>query len=168
MTLQTLYAPGAYVLQDIERGPTGELFLSDRTAVNPGIRIYDSQTGSQVTSNPIDTGLPPFDISFSVEVTTGVDVPASTAMLGQAFPNPFNPSTTIPFITTAEGRVVMEIFDITGGKVAGLIDGWRPAGTYAATWNGMTIGGSPAPSGVYFVRLRAGGRTEHRKIVLLK
>ncbi len=168
LKLQTLYAPGAYVLQDIERGPTGELFLSDRTPVNPGIRIYDSQTGTQITSNPVDTGLPPFDISFSAEVITGVDAPAATANLGQNFPNPFNPSTTIPFVTTAGGHVALDIFDITGRRVAGLIDEHRAAGNYQATWNGTTDAGGPAPSGIYFVRLRAGGQTEHRKIVLLK
>ena len=109
LKLQTLYSPGASVLQDIERGPTGELFLSDRTPVKPGIRIYDSQTGAQITSNPVDTGLPPFDICFSVEARTGVDAPTATANLGQNFPNPFNPSTTIPFVTVSEGRVVLEI-----------------------------------------------------------
>jgi len=60
----TLYAPGAFVLQDVEPGPTGILLLADRTPTNPGIRIYDTTTGTETTSIPIDVGLPPFDITI--------------------------------------------------------------------------------------------------------
>ncbi|MCK4775727.1 MAG: hypothetical protein KAT30_13100, partial [Candidatus Krumholzibacteria bacterium] len=95
--VQTVYAPGAWVLQDIDRAPTGELFLADRTAVNPGIRVYDSRTGAEITPDPLDVGLPPFDITFSVEVQTGVGNTPTIASLGQNYPNPFNPSTTIPY-----------------------------------------------------------------------
>lgn len=61
----TVYAPGSFVLQDIAR-PTdgGPLFLADRTATNPGIRLYDALSGSEITTKPIDVGLPPFQITF--------------------------------------------------------------------------------------------------------
>ena len=62
----TVYAPGDFVLQDIERAPTGELFLADRSVTNPGIRLYDVETGAEITSTPIDVGLPPFQITFGV------------------------------------------------------------------------------------------------------
>ena len=64
--INTVYAPGAFVLQDIERSPTGELFLADRTATNPGIRIYDAQSGTEITSAPLGVGLPPFKITFGM------------------------------------------------------------------------------------------------------
>ena len=60
----TVYAPGDFVLQDVALGPGAELFLGDRTATNPGVRIYDAGTGGEITSNPIDVGLPPFSITF--------------------------------------------------------------------------------------------------------
>jgi len=60
----TVYAPGDFVLQDIELAPTGALFLSDRTTTKPGIRMYDGVTGVELTTDPIDVGLPPFDITF--------------------------------------------------------------------------------------------------------
>lgn len=62
----TVYAPGNFVLQDIERAPTGELFLADRSVTSPGIRLYDIMTAIEITSAPIDVGLPPFDITFGV------------------------------------------------------------------------------------------------------
>ena len=59
-----VYAPGAFVLQDIALAPNGELFLTDRTPTKPGIRIYDADTGDEITTDPIDVGLAPFSITF--------------------------------------------------------------------------------------------------------
>jgi hypothetical protein len=42
----------------------GELWVSDRTDANPGVRIFDSSTGAQLTSTPISVGLPPVSILF--------------------------------------------------------------------------------------------------------
>lgn len=166
--LETLYAPGDYVLQDIDYSPAGELYLADRTPVAPGVRIYEGSTGAEVTSSPIDVGLPPFDFTFSVDVQTGVAAPYPVAALGQNYPNPFNPSTTVPFSLSRGARVVLEVFDAAGTRVAVLLDEYRPAGHYEVRWNGVTDASRPAPSGVYFARLRAGGFVDHRKLVLLK
>jgi hypothetical protein len=51
-------------LQDVELAPNGELFLTDRTATKPGIRIFDVTTDTEITTDPIDVGLPPFAITF--------------------------------------------------------------------------------------------------------
>jgi hypothetical protein len=166
--LQTIYAPGDYVLQDIDRGPTGELFLCDRTPLDPGVRVYDALSGAEIMSGPIDVGLPPFDLTFNVDVPTGVGTPTPLASLGQNYPNPFNPSTTIPFSLERSAHVVLEIYDVTGARVAVLVDEVRPAGDHEARWNGRSAGSRPSPSGVYFARLRAGDFVEYRKLVLLK
>ena len=166
--LQTIYAPGDYVLQDIDRGPTGELFLCDRTPLDPGVRVYDALSGAEIMSGPIDVGLPPSDLTFNVDVPTGVGTPTPVASLGQNYPNPFNPSTTIPFNVERSTHVVLEIYDVTGARVAVLVDEVRPAGDHEARWNGRSAGSRPSPSGVYFVRLRAGDFVEYRKLVLLK
>jgi hypothetical protein len=166
--IHTVYSPGAWVLQDIERAPTGELFLADRTAVNPGLRVYDTATGIQLTSNPIDVGLPPFDITFSVEVQTGVEDAPPVASLGQNYPNPFNPSTTIPFVLERDANVVVEVFDVRGGRVATLVDEALRAGAHQTRWDGRDAASRPAASGVYFVRLRTGGTVVNQKLLLLK
>lgn len=59
-----VYAPGGFVLRDVELSPAGELFVTDRTPTKPGIRSYDAVTGMEKTTDPIDVGLPPFDITF--------------------------------------------------------------------------------------------------------
>jgi hypothetical protein len=162
----TLYNPGAYVLQDIELAPTGELFLADRTVTNPGIRVYDAETGAQITTVPIDVGLPPFDITFSVPVQTGTADTPAIAALGQNYPNPFNPSTTIPFTLAGEAHVRLTVYDVSGKLVAMLVDDVLSAGPHQVTWNARTAGG--AASGVYFVRMEANGVSVARKLVLLK
>jgi hypothetical protein len=62
--IDTIYAPGSFALQDAELSPDGLLFLTDRSPLAPGIRVFRSDTWSEVTSSPIDVGLPPFDIEF--------------------------------------------------------------------------------------------------------
>jgi hypothetical protein len=166
----TLYAPGAYVLNDIELSPDRELFLTDRTAVLPGIRIYNADTGTEITSNPIDVGLPPFDITFSVAQPTGVAnvSPPRGARLGQNYPNPFNPSTTIPFALDRAGQVRVAVYDAAGRRVATLLDEDRAAGEHVIPWDGRDASAMPVSSGVYFVQLEARGLVDTRKLVLIK
>lgn len=165
---RTVYSPGDYVMQDVEQGPTGDVFLTDRTPTAPGVRIYDALTGDEITSAPIDVGLPPFNFTFSVPLRTGVVAPPAVASMGQNFPNPFNPSTVIPFSLEIGARVSIEVFDAAGRRVAVLLDEYRPAGEHEARWDGLAGGSRPAPSGVYFARLRAAGFTDHKKLILLK
>ena len=92
----------------------------------------------------------------------------SVTLLGDAYPNPFNPSTSIPFSLVRAGHVTLSIYDVSGAHVATLVDEHRDAGEHIARWNGRTNAGAAATTGVYFVRLHAGGAVETRKIALLK
>ena len=171
MKTGTLYAPGGYVLLDIEVSPWRELFVSDRTPTLPGIRVYDVFSNEEITTAPIDVGLPPSDITFSLPIQTGIgDPPAagSVVSLGEAYPNPFNPATTIPFTLAGDARVTLRIYDALGRRVRGLIDEERPAGPQAVTWDGRDDASRAVPSGIYFVELRASGTVLSRKITVLK
>ncbi len=163
----TLYTPDGYVLSDIEISPGGELFLCDRTATNPGIRIYNAVTGLETTEDPIDVGLPPFDITFSLPIQTDSSVPA-VASLGQNYPNPFNPVTTIPFYITEPGFVDIAIYDCAGRLVRRLEHKIFEAGRHESVWNGKCDNGRETASGVYFVRLCAGGYASTGKLILLR
>lgn len=62
--VDTLIASDEYLV-DLELEPTrGELYLTDRTLRAPGIRIFRTSDGVELTPEPIDTGLPPFDVVF--------------------------------------------------------------------------------------------------------
>jgi len=167
----TLFAPGGYVLQDIELAPLGPFcLLADRTVVNPGIRVFDTLTDAQLTSGPIDVGLPPYDIAFNLPVQTGVDHQTPpVAYLGAGYPNPLGSSSvTIPFTLERATDVRLAVYDVTGRRVRVLVERTVAAGEHRQTWDGRDDTRSPVPSGVYFVRLDAGGRRDTRKLVVVR
>ncbi len=87
----------------------------------------------------------------------------SSVVLFQNRPNPFNPVTEISFFLPEASMVSLDIFNLTGQRVAKLSDEFRDAGTHTISWNAGGLA-----SGVYFYRLEAGERVCTRKMVLLK
>jgi hypothetical protein len=83
-------------------------------------------------------------------------------------PNPFNPLTTISFGLAIEGHTTVNVYDLKGRLVRGLIDESLPAGPHSVSWDGLNDGGLRAGSGVYLVRVINGSRTAEHKMVLLK
>ncbi len=85
-----------------------------------------------------------------------------------AYPNPFNPHTTIEFTLPSRGRVVVSVYDARGVRVTTLMDEDAAAGTHSRDWNGTDVGGERVSSGVYFARVTHASGTKSYKIVLLK
>ena len=84
-------------------------------------------------------------------------------VLEEAFPNPFNPSTTIRFGLPERCRVMMEVYTLLGTAVAQLMDAERSEGYHEIKW---TAG--ECPSGVYLVRLRSESLESHKHFVACK
>ncbi len=104
-----------------------------------------------------------------VSMTSGTDGPAeppAAFALSPNYPNPFNPSTRFSFRLAVPSRVSADVWNLTGQRVASLADRTFPAGEHALEWDGRTNQGVPAPSGVYLIRLQAGGNATVRKMVL--
>jgi hypothetical protein len=80
-----------------------------------------------------------------------------------AFPNPFNPSTTMVYDLPKAGRVGLRVFDLLGRSVSVLADGFAQAGTHHLTFDGSRLA-----SGIYFARLEAGAFSQTKKLMLLK
>jgi len=98
----------------------------------------------------------------------GGNLPVDYA-LGDNYPNPFNPSTTITYQLPEAGHVNLRIYDLTGKVVNTLVGEHRPAGYHQVVWNGKNSRGAPVATGVYFYRIVAGkSYTETRKMVLIK
>ncbi len=83
--------------------------------------------------------------------------------LYNAYPNPFNPLTTIRFTVGIQSAASLKIFDITGQLVDTLVDDQIEPGTHETQWNG-----SNQPSGVYFAVLQSGNNVQTQKVILLK
>ena len=88
--------------------------------------------------------------------------------LHAAYPNPFNPQTSIQFDIPVDGEVTLEIYDIQGRLVRSLVNKKITAGSHLITWDGFTNAGIPAASGLYLYRMQAGEYSAIKKVTLLK
>ena len=85
-------------------------------------------------------------------------------VLSPAFPNPFNPTTTLNFTLEVHDKVSMDVYNMQGQKVASLIDHEMGAGSHSVNWNADAFS-----SGIYFVKmLTNGGFESTQKITLIK
>ncbi len=91
-------------------------------------------------------------------------------VLNQNSPNPFNDSTNISFALPGAGyrRVSLKIYNVCGQKVLTLLDQHLPSGRHTVRWDGRDGYGYSLASGLYFCRLRTGGRTKTVKMMLLR
>lgn len=83
--------------------------------------------------------------------------------LKPAYPNPFNPATTLSYTLDRPMRIELSVYNLLGQKVRTLVFGLQPAGEHSVPF----IAGELA-SGVYVVELKAGGHSQTQKVLLLK
>ena len=83
--------------------------------------------------------------------------------LDAAYPNPFNPTTTVPFAVPERGDVRLAVFDLLGREVALLADGAYDAGHHTARFEADGL-----PSGTYLVRLTTPAGVFTQKLLLMK
>lgn len=108
--------------------------------------------------NWLNTG-EPFEETTSPAFAT---IPENFA-LHQAYPNPFNPATTIAFDLPEASHVKLTIYDLQGRLVTELVNGQRSAGVHEVAFDGSNFA-----SGVYIYRLQAGTFHASGKMVLMK
>ncbi|TKJ41570.1 hypothetical protein CEE37_03115 [candidate division LCP-89 bacterium B3_LCP] len=103
-------------------------------------------------------------VTYSDELTVTVgSVFVTEYSLSANYPNPFNPTTNISFALPNDGVVSLSVYDISGSLVATLVDGFRSAGSYEATFDATGL-----TSGVYFYQLTADDYSSMHKMVLMK
>ncbi len=102
-------------------------------------------------------------------VVTGVtDTPGKYKLGIGAYPNPFNPETTITYSIPEAGLAKLTIYDAMGRSVKILVAEDKSAGAYTTIWHGRDDNGADVSTGVYFARLEAAGQVRSMKIVFLK
>ena len=84
-------------------------------------------------------------------------------ILLSAYPNPFNPITTLSFSVPNEGMIQVSIYNIAGQEIDKLANEFKAAGTYEYTWDATGYS-----SGVYFARLNLNNTFHTNKLVLMK
>jgi len=83
--------------------------------------------------------------------------------LSNAFPNPFNPITTITYQLPKEGLVILKIYDILGNEVKTLVNEQKEMGKYTVQFDASSLA-----SGMYIYQLRVNDYTSTKKMLLLK
>ncbi len=101
------------------------------------------------------------EYSQTVEVTAAITPKEFT--LEQNYPNPFNPTTTINYQLSANSFTSLKIYDAIGREVETLVNEVKDAGYYSVQFDGTKYS-----SGVYFAKLSSLGKTQIRKLMLMK
>ncbi len=155
------FPPGRYgALSPGDEGHFGEVYRERRTpAEGDTIYVFAGQRvlGIDFTLLPGATAVPDEEAPS-----------ASSPILEAPAPNPFNPSTRIRFTLPAAGPIRLDVFDIRGRHVRQLLAGVLGPGTVVVTWDGRSSSGRRVSSGIYLIRLAAGGRTLTREVVLVR
>jgi hypothetical protein len=108
--------------------------------------------------------VPSNEPEYSFADESGAADEAYSFALDDAYPNPFNPATTIQFILPAATSVTLKVYNMLGQEVAVLIDGAvMNAGRQQVNFNASNLA-----SGVYFYRIQAGQYSAMKKVVLMK
>ena len=85
-----------------------------------------------------------------------------------AYPNPFNPVTTVRYQLPISSDVKMTVYDILGREVVVLLHGQKNAGIHNIRWNGTNRFGQSVASGTYFVVMKALNFNQIQKVLLIK
>ena len=85
-----------------------------------------------------------------------------------AYPNPFNPSTTIKYGLDNDSKVTVAIYDIAGNLISTLVNTEQIQGWHSVIWNGTNQQGEQAPAGIYISRITSGNEVKTTKLMLLK
>ena len=109
-------------------------------------------TSNMVIGNGFNTFGLSQDIAIPVEFS-----------LGRAYPNPFNPATTLRFALPTISEVSLTVYNLQGRQVISLVSGNMDAGYHSVDWNADKY-----PSGVYFVKMVAGNYISTQKLMLIK
>jgi len=140
-----------------------------------GVAAWVSRPGG-VNPSPCAYG----DISIKNETLQSRWVPTSPTAVDEvqplaggvriagAFPNPFNPKTTIRFDVGESQRVRLSIHDISGREISVLADRIYGEGEHSMVWEGRNREGGIVSSGVYFVKVEGEDHFETKKLMLLK
>ncbi len=156
----------------------GSDYKSYSISNNAGLYRVDSLVSSNYTLSVDRIGYAPInrsvqisnyskdtvDITFNLVgiVQKGKDIPKSY-VLGNNYPNPFNPTTKISFGLPRSSNTKLIVYDLLGREVITLVNDKLEAGNYNVEWNAGNYS-----SGIYFYRIESGDFVQTKKMVLLK
>ncbi len=130
--------------------------------------LFDEQSNLHYVFSRTDTLMPVLADLYYTKGTVITDVetlgqPKDYSIKLEAYPNPFNPTTTISYSIPKRGLVQLKVYDILGKEIETLVNEEKPSGKYSVKFNGSNL-----PSGVYFYTIRINNFVQSRKMILLR
>jgi len=129
--------------------------LSDNQLCPPYPSCIEDYVGEQDTTNCQQVSI----IDETLPVTYN---------LYNAYPNPFNPVTTLQYDLPENAMVNITIYDMMGRLVSNLVSSQQNAGYKSIQWNATNNTGKPVSAGLYLYTIEAGKFRQTKKMVLLK
>lgn len=140
-------------------GPGNNSDVGVALALDAQDHVFVSGWSTGTHGNDVDFATIKYDQAGSAGVAENPHESASARLLTVA-PNPFRESTLLSLVLPAGGAVDLSLYDPSGREVAVPIAARLGAGTHS-----VEMSGSGLVPGVYFYRLRAGGRSETGKLI---
>jgi len=109
--------------------------------------------------------------TLDTRITVGVEEENKTPKgfyVYQNYPNPFNPTTTIKYTIPKNGKVEVNIYDVTGAYIRTLENRYLSVGTHRVQWDGRDNFEKLLSSGIYFYRVKFGRTYFVKKMQFIK
>ena len=155
-------AAAAFTLIGTARVASGEIASTPWAALTPSAQ-YEwyaiADDGIATRTGPTST--------FTTSATTDVaEIGRVEFALEPLTPNPAAGAVSVRFATPMTAHVRVSVYDVVGREVRVLADGAFSPGSHSVRWDG-TVAGSPARSGMYFVRMQAPGFERGRRVAIV-
>ena len=103
-----------------------------------------------------------------LQVTNDKEQLPNNYYMENAFPNPFNPNTTIKYYIPSKAYVNITIYDMIGNVIKNLVNEYQNYGYKSVQWNATNNQGQPVSAGVYLYSIEAEDFRQTKKMILLK
>ncbi|MCP4144481.1 MAG: T9SS type A sorting domain-containing protein [bacterium] len=130
----------------------------------------------KLSSNPVDIQevifddfvFVPLENTTSIDETPGNHIACPNGRLHSAYPNPFNPKTSLKLSLINPDYINLDIFDIDGAIVKNITSGYFDSGEHHFEWDGLDNNGRKVASGLFICRLKGNGYIETQRLILIK
>ena len=163
-------ASSSYSHADLAFDGDFQLLVADRTVGAAGIRVFDVVSDVELTSGPLATGLPPFLFIMPEEIPSSPvgAIPGAGLTMGQAYPNPCNPTARVQISGKADQELVVSVYNLRGQRVSTTTLRTDQDGRATFVFNGHDQTGADLSSGMYRVVAGNSSSFAARGIVLIK
>ena len=157
----------------LQKGPwqNGEVYEVALTNASGQANIFvDPATAGTIDVTVWNRNCHTYQGEIAVTGTGGGDVQSLVPCnrMSPVAPSPASSAAFIDFSLAAASHATLEVFDLSGRKVGVLVDGDLLQGPHSVIWDLTDSSGAPVPSGVYHMRLTAGGFVETSPVVVLR